>query len=284
MAVFDTLMPASELMQRLDDPHVVIVDCRFSLADPDQGRRDYSQGHIPGAVYAHLDADLASTVTADSGRHPLPQPDEFVATVRRWGVSSESQVVVYDDAGGGIAARAWWLLQWMGHEAAALLDGGFAAWIADSLPVSAKVESRSPGTFSGAPASVMSIDVEEVQARLASDENFLLVDARDSARFRGEQEPIDPVAGHVPGARNLPFNRSLTTNGRFLSPDELRRLWEPLKPGQAGEWAVMCGSGVTACHLALSAQIAGLPAPRLYVGSWSEWLREPVRGVGTGDP
>ena len=283
MAVFDTLMPVTDLMQRLDDPDLVVVDCRFSLAEPDQGRRDYVQSHIPGAVYAHLDADLASTITSDSGRHPLPAPAEFVATVRRWGVSSESQIVVYDDVGGAIAARAWWLLHWMGHEATALLDGGFAAWVANSLPVSAAVESRSPGSFSGEPVLGMSIDVEELEGRLGSDEDFLLVDARDSARFRGEQEPIDPVAGHVPGARNLPFNQSLGPDGRFLSPDELKRLWEPLKPGQAGEWAVMCGSGVTACHLALSARIAGLPAPRLYVGSWSEWLRQPGRGVGTGD-
>ncbi len=283
MAVFDTLISVNELQHRIHDSDVVVVDCRFSLADPDQGRRNYSQGHLPGAVYAHLDVDLAGAITARSGRHPLPDPDRFVRTVQNWGVSPDSQVIVYDDAGGGIAARLWWLLHWMGHTSTALLDGGFSAWAAAALPVSMTNESPPTGSFSGKPVLARAIDADEVHARLASDEEFLLVDARDDARFRGEQEPIDPVAGHVPGARNLPFNSSLQADGRFLPADELRRLWEPLKPGQAGEWAVMCGSGVTACHLALSARIAGLPAPRLYVGSWSEWLREPGRGVATGD-
>lgn len=283
MSVFDTLISVAELSRRIDDPDVVVVDCRFSLADPDQGRRDYALSHVPGAVYAHLDDDLAGPVTEDSGRHPLPNPDEFVATLRRWGVSQHSQVVVYDDAGGGIAARLWWMLRWMGHEPVALLDGGFAGWVAESLPVSDAASSPTPGNFSGKPATDATLSVGEVQARLASSDDFVLVDARDAARFRGDQEPIDPIAGHVPGARNLPFNEGLSADGRLKSPAELKNLWRRLGVDTAGEWAVMCGSGVTACHLALSAQISGLTPPRVYVGSWSEWLREPARGVATGD-
>ena len=283
MSVFDTLISVDELSRRIDNPDVVIVDCRFSLADPDQGRRDYMQSHLPGAMYAHLDADLAGEVTPDSGRHPLPNPDDFAASVRRWGVSAATQVVVYDDAGGGIAARLWWMLQWLGHKSTALLDGGFAAWVASDLPLSTAEEASRLGDFIGQPQAAWTIDADEVQIRVSGAENFLLVDAREGARFRGEQEPIDPVAGHVPGARNLPFNQGLQADGRFRSREELRDLWAPLQDAQVGEWAVMCGSGVTACHLALSARISGLAAPRLYVGSWSEWVRDPARGVATGD-
>ena len=275
------LIDAEELASMLDAAELRIVDCRFSLLAPEQGLSDYGAGHIPGAVYAHLDNDLAAPVSARSGRHPLPDADRFVRCLREWGISNDSRVVVYDDASGGLAARLWWLLRWVGHTRVVLLDGGFVAWSDAGLPISTEVPEPEEGSFVGRAKPDMVIDVHELCERLAADTPFRLVDARDAARFRGEVEPIDSVAGHVPGAKNLPFTDSLDTQGRWLSEGELSARWGRLGV-QEREWAVMCGSGVTACHLALSAVQAGLPEPRLYVGSWSEWIRDEGRPVATG--
>lgn len=283
MKSFRTLISASTLAAQIDNPSFRIADCRFSLLDPAKGRRDYDKGHIPGAIYANLDEDLAAPANADTGRHPLPDADAFVASLRRWGISNESQVVVYDDASGGLAARLWWMLRWMGHRDVALLDGGFAAWQAAGLPVSQYEPTPKSGSFSGMPNDDMVISTAQVVERLAGDANFVLVDARDAARYRGEIEPIDPVPGHVPGAANLPFSANLDTDGRWLGVADLCSLWTGIAPSDAGRtWAVMCGSGVTACHLALSAELAGLSEPRLYAGSWSEWTRDPERPVAGG--
>lgn len=285
MEYYETLISARRLAERIDDPRYRIVDCRFALMDPLQGRRDYDASHLPGAVYANLDHDLAAVVSKDTGRHPLPDADEFVGTLRRWGISNDSQVVVYDDASGGLAARLWWMLRWLGHRNVALLDGGLAAWRAAELPVSEHEPEPQPGDFTGNANHDMSMSTEQIAEALAGDSGFVLVDARDAARYRGEVEPIDPVAGHVPGAANLPFSANLDADGRWLDADDLRELWRGTAPDQAGQpWAVMCGSGVTACHLALSAELAGLPLPRLYVGSWSEWTRNPDRPVAVEPP
>ncbi len=283
MESFDTLVSVDELARHLEDPRWRIVDCRFSLLEPAQGRADYTRGHIPGAVYAHLDDDLAAPVSAGTGRHPLPDPDEFVATLRRLGICNDSQVVAYDDASGGLAARLWWMLRWLGHRQVAVLDGGFAAWRAAGLAVTAEAAMPPAGTFSGEPDAGMVLSTEEVVDGLNARTGFVLVDARAAARYRGELEPIDPVAGHVPGAINRPFDDSLADDGRWREARDLRTMWAQTHDADlARGWAVMCGSGVTACHLALSAAVAGIPEPRLYVGSWSEWIRDGRRPVARG--
>jgi len=274
---------AAELASILERPETRIVDCRFYLPDPERGRQEYLSGHIPGAAYADLDKDLSSPVTATSGRHPLPDPDDAARTVARLGISNDSRVIVYDDRSGAVASRLWWMLRWMGHDDVAVLDGGFAAWQAAGLPASTGDEATVPGAFVPGVVRDLVWTTDDVAEMVATAGEFLLVDARDTARYRGEIEPIDPVAGHVPGAVNLPFPASLTGAGAWREPAELAALWSSV-PGIMGaqSWGVMCGSGVTACHLALSALLAGLPEPRLYAGSWSEWVRDPGRPVATG--
>jgi thiosulfate/3-mercaptopyruvate sulfurtransferase len=264
-----TLIPVETLSTHLEDPRWVVVDCRFSLADTGAGRRAYRQAHIPGAVYVHLDEDLSGPPTTDRGRHPLPPPERLVALFARLGIGPDSQVVVYDDAGGAIAARLWWMLHYMGHEAAAVLDGGWQAWQAADLPVHSGFESRPPRTFRGSPRREWLVRQEDVPA------DGRLVDSRAPERYRGEVEPLDPVAGHIPGALNYHYQNNLDEAGRFLP---VQKLQEQLAPFLAGtdpsDVVYYCGSGVTACHNILAQVHAGLPMPRLYVGSWSEWCRE----------
>jgi thiosulfate/3-mercaptopyruvate sulfurtransferase len=283
MPRLEHIVSVTDLDRLRNESTTRIVDCRFSLLEPEKGREDYREGHIPGAVYAHLDEDLAAAPTATSGRHPLPDPDAFIETLRRLGISNDSRVVAYDDGSGGVATRLWWMLRWLGHDQAAVLDGGFAAWLALGMPVSRQEPALQRGDFTGRPDNRMAITTAELQTRQTGSERYVLVDARDARRFRGESEPIDPVAGHIPGAVNLPFNASLDESGSWKSATELRELWADAVPDAgAGEWAVMCGSGVTACHLVLSALRAGLSEPRLYAGSWSEWIRDEDRPV-TGE-
>lgn len=275
------LVTPHELRQHLDDPAWRIVDCRFELTDPEKGHADYLAGHIPGAVYAHLDRDLAAPVTPATGRHPLPEPAELGATLGRFGITPSTTVVAYDQAGGGIAARLWWLLGWVGHRDARLLDGGFAAWQREGLPVTRDIPDIRPTRYEVRPDPGRVVRTDELGPRLA--QGALLVDARESERFAGEREPIDSVAGHVPGAVNFPFRDSLNPDGTWKRPEELRRAWEPvLGGGRDRDWMTMCGSGVTACHLAVSAALAGYAPPRLYAGSFSEWIRDPARRVAKG--
>ncbi len=274
------LVSVEELYRHLDDPAWRVVDCRFDLMDTEKGRADFNAAHIPGAVYAHLDRDLAAPVSAATGRHPLPEVALIEATIRRYGISAATQVVVYDAAGGGLAARLWWMMRWLGHSAVAVLDGGMAAWQAKGFAVEQVAQRPPEGTFQAQPRPEWVMDTAELSERLRAGRAPLLVDAREASRFRGEAEPIDSRAGHVPGALNYPFAQNLLADGRWRSSAELAEQWNALFAGQAPtEWAVMCGSGVTACHLALSAHLAGLPAPRLYPGSWSEWIRDPARPV-----
>jgi thiosulfate/3-mercaptopyruvate sulfurtransferase len=278
----DLLISVDELRARLDDPGLRIVDCRFQLLDPQAGRRDYLEGHIPGAVYADLDRDLAGPVREDSGRHPLPDPGEFAATLGRLGIDRETAVVAYDDDTGAVASRAWWMLRWQGHDDVRLLDGGIAAWRHEGLPLEAGENRVAQRRFRSSPRAGLVIGADALLANIDTAEAGLLVDARAAARFRGEEEPIDAVAGHVPGAVNLPYDASLGAQGRWRSGEELAALWAGVL-GAADErpWSVMCGSGVTACHLVVSALLAGRSEPRLYAGSWSEWIRDPDRPVAT---
>jgi thiosulfate/3-mercaptopyruvate sulfurtransferase len=276
------LVSVAELSRHTEDPDWLVIDCRFDIGRPEAGQQTYCDGHIPGAIYAHLDRDLASPRTGASGRHPLPAADALARRFSDWGISARVQVVAYDDAGGAVAARLWWLLRWMGHSPVALLDGGWPAWIAAGLPVSKLPAQRPPAVFGGSPGHMPVIEAPAIQDRLRHG-NLLLIDARARARYLGEMEPIDPVAGHVPGAVNVPFQTNLTPSGTFCDPGRLRTTMQPLLAGRRGDdVAVMCGSGVTACHVLFAMELAGLPGARLYPGSWSEWIADPGRPVARG--
>lgn len=277
------LISAAQLAAAIDSPQLRIIDCRFNLLEPDAGREAYVGGHIPGAVYADLDKDLAAPVTPDSGRHPLPTAAALASTFGKLGIAEDTFVVVYDNQGGAVAARGWWLLRWLGHNKVALLDGGLAAWTAQGSSLEEGVTAVESQDFVAERQNGWTIEVEEIAAAIENGSDLRLIDARAAARFDGSQEPIDTAAGHIPGTVNLAFDRSLDGDGRWRPMDELRQMWSELLSGDSTEpWSVMCGSGVTACHLAISAKLAGYPQPRLYVGSWSEWIRDPRRPISTG--
>jgi thiosulfate/3-mercaptopyruvate sulfurtransferase len=284
MTTFEYLIAVDELKAHLDEPGLRIIDCRHDLMRPDKGYREYRQDHIPGAQFASLDDDLADPVTESSGRHPLPSPDSFASTLSGWGIGNDTQVVAYDHASAAVAARLWWMLKWVGHRPVAVLDGGYAAWRAAGLPVSDVDVRPTAGQFVPAPDFQMLVSTSELLALFESGEAPPLVDARDADRFSGVCEPIDSAAGHVPGARNYPFSDAIDGDGRMLQPNVLREDWGRVLGSDLRQpWIAMCGSGVTACHLALSAGLAGYRRPRIYVGSWSEWILDPRRPVATGE-
>jgi len=281
------LIGTEELARHLGDDEWAIIDCRFELARPEWGAEAWAAGHIPGALYAHLDHDLSGPHTAHSGRHPLPEPGVLAATLGRLGVDARVQVIAYDQGPGAYAARLWWLLRWLGHSRAAVLDGGFAAWERAGLPVSGEPSSRAPRRFEAHPAADWVVGTEALAAALSSGGlergEPLLIDARAADRFAGENETIDPVAGHIPGAHNHPFAGNLDARGQFLPAAELRRAWARSLRGRPPEAVIaMCGSGVTACHNLLALELAGLPGAKLYAGSWSEWIRDPSRPIARG--
>jgi thiosulfate/3-mercaptopyruvate sulfurtransferase len=268
-------------------PDWAVIDCRFDLARPEWGSEAYTAGHIPCAVYAHLDRDLSGPVTPQSGRHPLPELGAFARTLSNWGIDDGVQVVAYDQGNGAYAARLWWLLRWLGHKKVAVLNGGFAAWQRAGLPISTDQPVIPARPFIGRPAHSDVVSTAELAQWVARGEldhgAQTLLDARGADRFAGENETIDPVAGHIPGARSAPFARNLDAQGRFLPPAALRDRWLEILRGQPpGEVILMCGSGVTACHNLLALEMAGLPGARLYAGSWSEWIRDASRPVATG--
>jgi thiosulfate/3-mercaptopyruvate sulfurtransferase len=276
-----TIVSAQNLAQHIDDPDWVVFDCRFTLSDPAAGKRAYEQGHIPNARYADLNLDLSSPVTEKTGRHPLPAPAVLSAKLGAWGVDSTKQVVVYDDAFGAMAGRMWWLLRWLGHSAVAVLDGGLHAWNRSGGQLSTDVPVITPATF--VPRQNDGLWVGANQVTMATQYGVVL-DARAEERFLGLMEPFDKVAGHVPGARNWPFEDNLDLGGKFLSPNELREMYEGLIKDLPSEAVVhMCGSGVTACHNVLAMEIAGLQGSKLYAGSWSEWITNPSRPVTTDE-
>lgn len=276
------LISPTELASKLDRDAVMVVDTRASLEDHGYGRRVYQERHIPGAVYLDLEQDLsASVVPGRTGRHPLPEPGVLEARLREVGLRQSDLVVVYDDGPGFFAARLWWLLRWLGHHRVQVLDGGFRAWTEADLPVRQSREVRPwPGDFVAKPEPQRVIDADTVLAHL-QDGSLVLLDARSPERFRGEQEPIDPVAGHIPGAVCLPCSANLGPDGRFLPAGQLQERFAGLP--QQGEKVSYCGSGVTACHNILAAVEAGLLEPKLYPGSWSEWITRSDRPVATGD-
>ncbi len=271
--VFTALIDAPQLTDL--GSNCIIVDCRFSLADPALGLQQYQRNHIPGAFFLDLETHLSAVVTASTGRHPLPSIDDFENTLRDIGVTPTSQIVAYDECMGAFAARLWWLCRWLGHERVAVLDGGLQAWQRLELALETKTNelAATRGTFSAKPNSAMVIDADTLQLGLA-DKSIRLVDARAQERFDGAVEPIDSVAGHIPGARNLHFEDNLDPDrhSHFLPRDILAR-----RHASTGNSVHMCGSGVTACHNILASVHAGLAMPRLYPGSWSEWIRDPRR-------
>jgi len=273
-----TLIGADDLAPRIADPAWVVVDTRFNLMDVGQGRADYLAAHVPGAVYAHLDEDLSSAPVTDRGRHPLPAPEALEATFSRLGIGPGTQVIAYDGAEGATAARLWWMLRYMGHESVAVLDGGWKAWSEAGLPADAGEVKREPAVFRGAVRRDWLVTVDAVP------DAARLVDARDPGRYRGEHEPIDPVAGHVPGAVNRFFMRNLDETRRFLAPGALADSFAETFGGAAPQDTVhYCGSGVTACHNLLAMAHAGMAPGRLYAGSWSEWCADPARALATGE-
>ena len=281
------LIAPSELAAHLDDPDWAIIDCRFDLARPDWGAQAFAAGHIPHALYAHLEHDLSAPRAPRSGRHPLPQVELLAATFARFGIDERVQVIAYDQSAGAFAARLWWLLRWLGHPQVAVLNGGLAAWELAGLPLSSTIEARAPRQFRAKAEAHRVASGSEVAALVSSGAlaraEQLLVDARSADRFAGENETIDPVAGHVPGARNHPYAGNLDASGRFLDAARLRQAWEAtLRGANARQLIAMCGSGVTACHNLLALEVAGLSGARLFAGSWSEWITDPDHPVARG--
>jgi thiosulfate/3-mercaptopyruvate sulfurtransferase len=281
---FTTLIGAAVLRDLVGKPDIAVIDCRFDLMNPDGGRRAFLEGHIPAARYADLNRDLSAPISATTGRHPLPAPDQFLAVLTRLGVGRATQVIAYDDSAGAFAARLWWMLRWIGHPAAAVLDGGLKAWIGAGGELQAGEEKPLPAAAGGfhlsAQADTAAVMGTADLEQCLSDPSFLLVDARAAERFAGTVEPIDAVAGHIKGAVNRPFSENLVADGRFLAAPMLRQMWERLLAGRRPtQVAAMCGSGVTACHNLLSLEVAGLSGAKLYAGSWSEWIRDPQRPI-----
>ena len=270
--VFHTLVSTQALATQLDDASWRIFDCRHDLAKPEAGEQAYRAAHIPNAQFLHLDRDLSGPVTGSNGRHPLPDPATFAATLARRGVSNDSQVIAYDDSGGMFAVRLWWMLRWLGHDKVAVLDGGLPAWQSAGYALSERVPRVPPAVFSWR-AGELPVDGAYVQTHLAQP-GMLLMDARGADRFRGENETLDPVAGHIPGAVNRPFRNNLVADGHFKPAAQLRREFEELLGEHPAQNTVCyCGSGVTACVDLLALHEAGRPDAKLYPGSWSQWSR-----------
>jgi len=279
--VASPLISTAALAERLTDPDWRVADCRFDLANPQAGAAAWRAGHVPGAIHVDLERDLSVAVTPQSGRHPLPTAEAFAATLARLGIGNGNRVVCYDAGNSAYAARLWWMLRHAGHDAVQVLDGGFAAWVAEGRPVSTETAPLPAARFVARPRPAMLCDAAGVQDVLSRGE--LLVDVRGAERFRGEVEPLDAVAGHVPGAANLPFLENLGADGRFRAPGEIAELWRSRTGAAPGRAPVcMCGSGVTACQGLLALEIAGIGGGRLYAGSWSEWIRDPARPVARG--
>lgn len=281
MSRHTTLVSPRELAAHLEHADWRIFDCRHDLADTGFGERAYAESHILGAQFLHLDRDLSGPLTGANGRHPLPDPEAFAELMGRCGVDANTQVVAYDDAGGMFASRVWWMLQWLGHEGVAVLDGGLQNWIAEGLPLSAARPQPRPARFQGQPKNGR-VDAAYILRHLRQPD-VMLLDARSPDRFRGENERLDPVGGHIPGARNRFFRDNLEKSGRFKPAGQLRREFEALLADRPPHQVIHhCGSGVTACHNLLAMEIAGLGGSRLYPGSWSEWCTDPARPIALG--
>ena len=279
----NTLVSATTLNENINNPKWIIIDCRFSLANSDAGSYAYRHGHLPNARYAHLNHDLSSTLSDLNGRHPLPSFKLLANKLGAWSISNDTQIVVYDDAGGAFAARLWWLLKSLGHNKVAVLDGGIQHWQKQGYALTTTLPTQKPTTFRPCLNTALWLTASQLQNKLAR-KSICLIDARTPERYRGEQEPIDPVAGHIPGALNRPFQLNFDNTGLFLSAESLNNQFKKIIGTTAPEEVVhYCGSGVTACHNLLAMEIAGLTGSKLYAGSWSEWIRDKNRGVAKGN-
>ena len=279
---YNTLITAQTLHQNINNPNWIIIDCRFSLADSTAGHSAYRHGHLPNARYADLNKDLSSEIHSYTGRHPLPNYNVLSQKLGAWGVSNDTQVVAYDDAGGAFAGRLWWLLKCLGHEKVAVLDGGIKHWQQQQFPITTTLPRIKPTVFRPYLDTTRWLNASQVQDKLAK-QAIILIDARTPERFRGEQEPIDPIAGHIPKAKNRTFQLNLDSNGLFLSADRLQDQFKQLIGKTASENVVhYCGSGVTACHNLLAMEYAGLRGSKIYAGSWSDWIRNKNRGIAKG--
>ena len=274
--MYKTIINAKTVHAHLDDPNWVIVDCRFQLADVNWGREVYFESHIPGAVYAHLDDDLSGPPVTDNGRHPLPTPEALVATFSKMGIDAHKQVVVYDNANGMVASRLWWMLRYMGHEAVAVLDGGWSAWETGGYQMASGFEENRAAHFEGQPNKAWLVEMTAVSSEP------LLIDSRAPGRYAGEFEPLDSQAGHIPGAVNFFFQNSWAENGCYLPPKKIAENFKAVLGTTSAEDSVFyCGSGVSACVNLLALAHAGLGNGRLYVGSWSEWSRDSKNPIET---
>ena len=279
MTDYRTVISAAVVSAHLSNINWVVLDCRFDLAHPGQSYQDYLAAHIPGAQFVDLEADLSRPITADSGRHPLPSLDALKKTFGRLGIAPGCQVVAYDDAGGGYAARTWWSLRYAGHLRVAVLDGGFTAWVQGGFQLREGLETRPAVDFPSKPHDEMWVGAETLMAQL-EDEAQILLDSRARERYLGEEEPIDTQAGHIPGAINRHWQDNLKPDGTWKDPEALRQEYEAVLNGRtAASLTTYCGSGVTACHTILSMAHAGYTGMRLYPGSWSEWIRDPARPI-----
>ena len=278
-----TLISTADLAAHLADPAFVIIDVRHDLAQAETfGETEYRRGHLPGARFVHFERDLAAPKSGTNGRHPLPAPDTVAALFGHLGIDATKQVVAYDQGSTMYAARFWWMLRWLGHTAAAVLDGGYAAWVREGRPVTAVIPAIEPATFS-ARGVEKTIDARAVAASLAS-RSLVLIDARGRERFRGDVEPLDPVAGHIPGAVNRPYTQNFNADGTYKPTSELRAQFDELIAGRAiADVVHYCGSGVSASHNVLAMEHAGFGRTALYPGSWSEWCADPLRPIARGD-
>ena len=275
-----TLVSAGELAAAID--RCLVVDCRHDLLDPTIGPAAYAQAHIPGARFLHQDTDLAGRKTGRNGRHPLPERAALAERLRSIGLDRGQQLVAYDDHGAMYAGRLWWLARWLGHREVAVLDGGMTAWTRAGFPVTAELPAPRRGDFEAGASLAAAVEVDTIAGQLGSG-RLVVLDARTPERYAGEMEPIDPVAGHIPGALNRPFRSNLRPDGRFKPAEVLRQEYEALLAGRApAEVVHQCGSGVTACHSIIAMELAGLHGSALYPGSWSEWCADPARPVARG--
>jgi thiosulfate/3-mercaptopyruvate sulfurtransferase len=280
---FKTVVSTEQLAQHLQDSGWVIFDCRFTLTNKDAGILAYQGSHIPGARYVHLDDDMSAPATEKNGRHPLPDAQLLSEKLSRWGVDGSKQVVVYDDSFGAMAVRMWWLLRWLGHDKVALLDGGLPKWLKEKRPMTAELPQLVPAKFVAQLHNEIQASTADVD-RARKERCGLVIDARPEQRYTGEREPLDKVAGHIPGSVNWVFDENLDFDGTYLSAEELREAYLKLLNGIKPECVIhSCGSGVTACHNMLAMEIAGLPSGKLYPGSWSEWISDPSRPIATGE-
>jgi thiosulfate/3-mercaptopyruvate sulfurtransferase len=280
---YSTIISEQQLNTIINNDNVRVFDCRFSLKDPQGGLKCYQSGHLPMAQFADMDTQLSSAMTETSGRHPLPDVDEFLAQLKAWGINKDTQVIAYDDISGAFASRLWWMMRWLGHEDVAVLNGGIQQWTKQGFALSQDEVEFAAGNFSGCANMDWLVDIEQVRADLDANK-ITLIDARAADRFTGKDKSIDPVPGHIPGASNLPFGGNLTNEGVFESADMINQRFAKIIQDQPLTNVVnMCGSGVTACHNLLAQAVAGMPPTKIYIGSWSQWIKDPSRPVNCVD-